>query len=592
MLRNSSFSVLFAAVFFVGIISLANYSYRVSPQETIPARAVVASMTPLPVVPTSTSSVIQPTPFFVFNQTQPSSDQALIAFIDAPSGAQSEPYVVLSAYFSDGITDGTIKIQGNLIDQTFSCPNIPCRLPVKSSTVITFQALTDTGLTSNIVQANINLSGEAGQSIVRIESVTQYTVLSDACSAIWGTSSTNTQTWTDFLQIPSRLNTAKKLHLLASRLIAAGIVNAQDCPGGGLDSSGSPNACGLDKAFPKVVEWQNQYDFNIWAASRDIHIPPKLIKTLIETESQFWPSNERLFLDEIGLGQMNQLGLDVVLRNNPDIYFKLCPTVLGQCNQSYNSLSKELQAMIRGALIDSVNASCPSCLYGIDLIKAKQSINLMALVLKSDCQQTKTIMDNVNATANNEDYWKFTIAAYHSGIGCVQSAIEQASLTTKQLDWATVSPKLACYGGKTYVDNFWNNLETFNTYTLEPGNPYVVLSDATLSTTQNLLPTPTPIIRDIHVLVNVFQDLNGNGTPDPNELINNVLVQLKLEDGTILTKTTENGKVDFDMSTYRPGITIIVSLPNYYQYQAITLPSEGQISVDFIFTTPISTKQP
>jgi hypothetical protein len=592
MLRNSSFSVLFAAVFFVGVISLANYSYKVSPQANIPEQAVLASSTSLPALPTLTAGMIQPTTFPVFNQTLPSSDQALIAFIDSPSGVQSEPYVILSAYFSDGITTGIIKIQGNLIDQTFSCLNSPCRLPVKSSSTITFQAFTDTGLTSNIVQANINLSGETGQITVRIESVTQFTVLSDACSAIWGTSSTNTQSWTGFLQIPSRLNTGKNLHLLASRLITTGIVNAQDCPGGGLDSSGSPNACGLDKALPKVVERQNQYDFNIWAASREVHIPPKIIKTLIEIESQFWPSNERLFLDEIGLGQMNQLGLDVVLRNNPDIYFKLCPTVLGQCNQSYNSLSKELQAMIRGALIDSVNASCPSCPYGIDLIKARQSINLIALVLKSDCQQTKSLMDNVNATANNEDYWKFTIAAYHSGLGCVQSAIEQASLTTKQLDWEKVSPKLACYGGKSYVDNFWNNLETFSTYSLEPGNPYVGLTDATLSTTQNLLPTPTPIIRDIHVLVNVFQDINGNGIPDPNELINNVLVQLKLEDGTILTKTTENGKVDFDMSTYRPGITIIVSLPNYYQYQAITLPSEGQISVDFIFTNPISTKQP
>lgn len=592
MLRNSSYSLFFAAIFFIGVIAFANYSYKITPQESISVGAAVITPTIVPLVPTPIIPNIQPTSYPVFNQTLPSSDQALIAFIDTPVGIQSDPYVILSAYFSDGITTGLIKIKGNLVDQTFTCSDTPCRLPVKSSTAITFQAFTDAGLTSNIVQATINLKGESGNTTVQIESVSQFTLFSDACASIWGTSSTNTQTWTNFLQFPSQLNTDKQLHLLTSRLIAAGIVNAQDCPGGGLDSVGSPNACGLDKAFPKVIEWQNQYDFNIWAASRDVHIPPKLIKTLIETESQFWPSNERLFLDEIGLGQMNQLGLDVVLRNNPDIYFKLCSTVLGKCDQSYISLPKELQAMIRGALIDSVNASCPSCQYGIDLVKSKQSINLMALVIKSNCQQTKTILDNVNATANNEDYWKFTIAAYHSGIGCVQNAIEQASLTSKNLDWVKVAPKLSCYGGRTYVDNFWNTLETFSTYSLEPGNAYVTLTDATMTNTQILLPTPTPIIQNIHVLVNVFQDSNGNGIPDPAEMINNVLVQLKLQDGTILTKTTENGKVDFDMSTFRPGITIIVSLPNYYQYQAITLPADGQISVNFIFTTPITTKQP
>jgi hypothetical protein len=592
MSRNSSFPIFFAVIFFLGLLTLANYSFKIAPQENIPAQAVNTT-TPFPTNPSPIVPTLVNTPFPIFNQTQPSSDQALIAFIDAPSGKQSEPYVILSAYFSDGITIGKIKIQGNLLDRTFICPDNPCRLPVASSSAITFQALSDSGLKSNIVQAKIDISGETNQSSVRIDSVTQYAVLSDACSALWGTNSTNTQTWTDYFQIPSRLNTDKKLHILAGRMISNGIVNVQDCPSGGLDASGAPNSCAMDKTFPKLVEWQNQYDFNIWAASRDIHIPPKLLKTLIETESQFWPSNERLFLDEIGLGQMNQLGLDVVLRNNPDIYFKLCQTVLGQCNQSYNTLPRELQAMIRGALINSVNASCPSCLYGIDLIKAKQSINLMALVIKSDCQQTKALLNNVNATAENEDYWKFTIAAYHSGIGCLQSAIEQASLSNKHLTWASVSPKLTCFGGKAYVDAFWNNLDTFSNYSLEPGDPIVPLTDASLSPLQNPLPTPTPIVRNIHVLVNVYQDLNGNGHPDDNEWVNNIVVQLKLEDGTILSKSTENGKVDFDMSNYRPGITIIVSLPNYYQYQAITLPSDGQITVDFVFTTPIEpTKKP
>ena len=588
MLRNSTYAIAFIAVFALGIYSLANYSYKVSPQGLIPARAVAAeSPTPTPLAPVPTNSpIVNSNSFSELIPVELSYDQQIIAFIDSPNEPQNDPYVVLTAYYSDGITTGDIMIQGNLYDQAFSCSSTPCRLPIKTNSVITFQALTDSGLSSNIVQANINVVQSGNQYQVSIEAVTQFSVFSDFCSGIWGSPSSNTLSWGNFFQIPSRLNTGKNLHLLASRLISFGIVDAKECPNGGVDVTGAPNACGMEKAYPALVEWQNQFDFNIWSASRDIHIPPKLIKTLIEIESQFWPSNERLFLDEIGLGQMNQLGMDVVLRNNPDLYFKLCPTVLGNCDRSYNMLPQELQAMIRGALIESVNASCPSCAYGLDFVKAKQSINLLSLVLKSNCQQTKAIVDSVDATAELEDYWKFTIATYHSGLGCVQSAIEKASLTSKVLDWESVSKNLACYGGKAYVDNFWNNLTTFNNFSLEPGNPYIPLTNALVTSGQTLLPTPTPFVRNIHAIINVYQDINGNGLQDPSEGVNNIEVQLTLGDGTVLSKITENGMVDFDMSNYRPGITIIASLPDYYQYQAFTLPSEGQISIDFIFQNP------
>lgn len=586
MFRNSTYTVVIIALFALGLYSLADYSYKVSPQEIIPAQAAAAS-TSIPVIPVSSIS-----PVSISNAlpelipAEASYDQQLIAFIDSPNQPQNEPYVVLTAYFSDGITTGVIKMQGNLYDTSFSCTETPCRLLVNTSSVITFQALTDSGLSSNIVQANINVSRSGEQYLVSIEAVSQFSVFSDACSGTWGPSTSNSLSWGNFVQIPSRLNTGKNLHLLAGRLISFDIVDAKDCPGGGLDNSGAPNACGMEKAYPALVEWQNKFDFNIWSASRDIHIPPKLIKTLIEIESQFWPSNERLYLDEIGLGQMNQLGMDVILRKNPDIYFSLCETVLGNCDRSYNMLPSELQAMIRGALIETINSSCSSCPYGIDFVKAKQSINLLALVITSTCQQTNAIMENLNTTADLEDYWKFTIATYHSGIGCVQNAIEQASLTSDNLDWETVSKNLNCYGGKSYVDNFWNILEAFNDNSLEPGNQYIPLTNATVSNVQTLLPTPIPIVRNIHAIVNVYQDANGNGLPDPSERVNNIKVQLTLEGGSILSKITENGMVDFDMSSFRPGITIIASLPDYYQYQTFTLPSEGQISIDFIFASP------
>jgi len=574
------------ALLIIGLYSLANYSYRVSPQEEIPVQEVIVPTTD-PVPPVSQISPVSYTkslPELIPVQT--TYDQQLISFIDSATAPQIEPIVILSAYFSDGITTGNIKMRGNLYDKSFSCAETPCRLSVTASSVITFQAYTDSGLSSNIVQANINVTKSGELYSVAIDAVSQFSVFSDACSGLWGPSTSNSLSWGNFVQIPSRLNTGKNLHLLAGRLISFGIVDAKDCPGGGLDATGAPNACGLEKAYPALIEWQNQFDFNIWTASRDIHVPPKLIKTLIEIESQFWPSNERLYLDEIGLGQMNQLGMDVILRKNPDLYFSLCETVLGNCDRSYNMLPKELQAMIRGALIESINASCPSCPYGIDFVKAKQSINLLALVVSSTCKQTNAIMEDLNVTSSLEDYWKFTIATYHSGIGCVQNAIEKASLTSKNLDWESVSKNLNCYGGKSYVDNFWNNLYSFGTNTLEPGNQYIPLTIANLSSSQTLLPTPTPIVRNIHAVVNVFQDTNNNGLPDPVEWVNNIEVLLTIGEGTTLSKITENGKADFDLSNYRPGVTIIASLPGYYQYKAFTLPAEGQISIDFIFKNP------
>lgn len=590
MFRNVSNGFIIGTIIVIGLFSLANYSDSIFQHDLTQPQSsnnTNYSSTSLPTatlkpVPTSGSTTFSN----LYNPGQ-SGEQPLIAFIDAPAGLQTSPYVILTAYASNGMPGIDIKIQGDLVDQTFLCSNAPCKLPVKADTVINFQALTDTGLISNIVQANISVTKKGDQYSVTIGSVSQFVFFTDACSGMWGTSASNTQSWSNYFQNPSQLNTGKKLHLLATKLITNGIVDAKSCPGGGLDANGAPNPCGLDKVYPALVIWQNKYDFSIWAASRDIHIPPRIIKTLIETESQFWPSNERYYLDEIGLGQMNQLGMDIILRNNPDIYFKLCSQVLGNCTQSYTSLPRQLQAMIRGALVDTINATCQNCAYGLDFNKANQSIDLMALLLKATCDQVKTAMENVGATAVNQDMWKFTIASYHSGIGCVQSAIEQASTTTKSLTWDSVSAKLYCYGGKSYVDNFWNTLNTIDNYVLAPGNAFVSLTDATLGTSQSFLPTPTVVIRNIHVLVNVFQDKNANGKMDTGEAINNIVVELDLEDGTSLSKSTQDGKVDFDMSNYRPGITIIASLPGYYQYKAVTLPENGSVSVDFIFTSAV-----
>ena len=139
--------------------------------------------------------------------------------------------------------------------------------------------------------------------------------------------------WAEFPQMPDGLYTSKSLYFLASRLLYTGIVDAKDCPNQGFLSPASPNGCGMERAKTAMIEWQNQYNPVIWSASRKIGVPPKIIKTLIEKESQFWPGNSRLFLQEYGLAQINQFGADVALRWNNDLFKQTCSAVLGDCNK-------------------------------------------------------------------------------------------------------------------------------------------------------------------------------------------------------------------------------------------------------------------
>ena len=242
------------------------------------------------------------------------------------------------------------------------------------STSFVFRAHSDAGETSEEVIASVNASQVENGYLVTIESVSQFTVFTDSCSFTWGVNSEEEVTWNDFVQFPYQINTKKTLHYLATQLLLTGIVDASDCPAGGLSIGLDwPTACGLERATSKMIEWQNQYDDYIWLVSRDNGIPPKIMKTLLEVESQFWPGNQRFYVDEYGLGQVNQLGIDVLLRRDPVLYLKFCSLVLSNCTTPYVSLEPTQQAMIRGAVVSSMDAICQTCRTGWISIRQRKA---------------------------------------------------------------------------------------------------------------------------------------------------------------------------------------------------------------------------
>ncbi len=514
------------------------------------------------------------------------SEPVLYVFINVPSGPVVEPYVVLSAYRSvPSITP--LQITGRINNTEFICPDTPCRLAVTPNVKIIFQAQGPLGETSNQVQATVRIETREDGYYVFLEQVSQYFTYQDACATMWGIDPRKTDlAWAELPQQPEKLATSKTLHYLAGQLIRSGAVNADDCPGYGFDSGGAPNRCGLDRARPVMIEWQNLFDFDIWLTAKDLQIAPRLLKVLIETESQFWPSNQRSYVDEIGLGQINQLGIDVLIRQDPSLYQLICPSVLGNCSIPYSALPESLKAMIRGALLNSLNASCKTCPYGIDISVAKQSITMVALLLRANCRQVGQTMDLYETTASYEDLWKFTLVSYHSGLSCVENAIERLATVGEATDWIHVSGKIACDGSVNYVERLWSSLTNFDTYRLKPEDEPPILGVPTFLPTPTPIPTIGPPPSEAEVWVIVILDETRNGIPEESEWINGITVTLQFQDGTKLSAVTSNGKAIFDMKGRTSGTRVTVNLPALYRTTSFNIPERGILPIVFVFLPP------
>ncbi|MFN8380815.1 MAG: hypothetical protein U0V02_02690 [Anaerolineales bacterium] len=248
---------------------------------------------------------------------------------------------------------------------------------------------------------------------------------------------------------------------LAANLILQGAVDASSCPDGGLTPGNVVNQCGMEKSRDAVKEWQNQFDELILTTAKETGVPARLIKNLFARESQFWPG---IFQEvgDTGLGQLTENGADTTLFWNHSFYNQFCPLVMDAdvCGVGYMNLEPDEQAILRGALVSSVNASCADCPLGLDLTQADFSVSVFAHTMIANCEQAGQVVYNYTGktpgvAATYEDLWKFTLVNYNAGGGCLAEAITNAQARSLELTWENVSPYLtgACSGAVDYVND-------------------------------------------------------------------------------------------------------------------------------------------
>ena len=285
------------------------------------------------------------------------------------------------------------------------------------------------------------------------------------CSAAYGAIPTQSlPTWLQMTVAIPDLATQNRYDLLAGHLLKTGIVDGSNCPAGGIYPDGSPNGCGLETAQSEMVRWQNRYDPVILASAQTSNVPPYLIKAVIAAESQFWPAPDWM-KGEIGLGQMTALGADLVLSYRPGYFRQVCSQALSEeeCVKGYPFLSDASRAMLRGLVLRSLDVTCPSCAGGIDPDKGGQAVTVLAETMAASCTQSARVIRMATGKSpaslmSYEDFWRFTLANYHSGAGCMYQALRRSGNPT---NWPAIASGLpeGCTSGSVYIRRIEENIK-------------------------------------------------------------------------------------------------------------------------------------
>jgi hypothetical protein len=365
-----------------------------------------------------------------------------------------------------------IYIQGTYNDIPFVCGGNQCEVPLRPTpeegVEVTFWADSSFGDASEQFTALVRVTdvgvtetpGEGGW-FVNLMSSRYQDNPTIGCGPIWGSFPPlgEVPSWLSTPDWPELLASDEPYQYLAGKLIQEKVVDASDCTGDGLETNGYANTCGLEIARPEVDKWQNQFDAAIVEAAKESGVPAQLMKNLFAKESQFWPGVLKN-AEEHGFGHLTELGADTVLLWNPIFYNQFCPLVLSNdtCQSGYAQLSEEDQATLRGAAATQAAAECQDCSAGINLSQATFSVDFFAQTLFANCQQVGQIITNVTEespgiVSSYDDLWRFTLANYHGGPGCLYEAVD--SVSGKTITWENITNKLEseCPGVTEYVEN-------------------------------------------------------------------------------------------------------------------------------------------
>ncbi|HCU57200.1 MAG TPA: hypothetical protein DF984_03070 [Anaerolineaceae bacterium] len=266
--------------------------------------------------------------------------------------------------------------------------------------------------------------------------------------------------WVYVPESADQLYTEEKYYFLAGQLISHHIVDASDCPSGGLMLNGYANACGMEKAFQTVIVVQNMLNEPILQAWEDVGVPPVLLKQLIANESQFWPSQYSLF--HYGFGHITNIGIRNAVQWNPNLYSKVCPeSEDGSCVTNISAAYQILASLIN---------TCDTCEFGIDPYMANRSVDILAESLLGYCYQTERLI--VNATGWHSsiatDYatiWKLTLMDYNAGSQCVyDTLVSTFEATQGPMNWSDISAHVSgdlCVRGVYYANQITTKVFDF-----------------------------------------------------------------------------------------------------------------------------------
>ena len=370
-------------------------------------------------------------------------------------------------------------LAGTADDKPFTCDAV-CQVDLVATSDaglnLQFWAESSYGDSSDVFQARVRVARSADPAdqfwYVDVISTQWRGDPLAGCSQIWDKfpSVGGEPDWLTTPQRPEELATNVPYEFLAANLIKYGVANASSCSDGGLLADGNASVCGLEAARPAVIDWQNQYDNQIFSAAQQTGVPAVLLKRIFARESQFWPGHADDH-PEAGFGQMTDGGADTVLTWNPSFYEQFCPSVLDQsvCKTKIYplpetgwegiGLAESERSMLRNALVHSVDAICPNCSMGIDMSKADASVAVFAELMLASCKQAGQVLamnyDSLpSEAASFEDLWRFTLADYNAGPGCLGLATDETNTAGEPLDWEHLSSHLtpACNGALDYVN--------------------------------------------------------------------------------------------------------------------------------------------